>query len=112
MCDTRTNTIVGICRRGADAEHDLSEALAELSKGFFLNGRGTDKLREAVVARSGTEGLRFLERVIGDTIGPSLREQLDYAIEVKHNCDKIIADLMNQRDKALAQVKAREMVER
>lgn len=28
--------------------------------------------------------------------------QRDYAIEVKQNCDKIITDLMNQRDEAIA----------
>lgn len=33
------------------------------------------------------------------------RSQRDYAIEVKQNCDKIIADLMNERDRALAEVK-------
>lgn len=61
MCDTRTNTIVSICRKGADAEHELGELLAELRRGMVLD---REKLREAVAARGGTEALRFLEEAL------------------------------------------------
>jgi hypothetical protein len=61
MCDTRSNTIIDICRRGADAEYELTKALGELSKSYMLDSR---KIREAVIARGGDEPLRFLDRAL------------------------------------------------
>jgi len=62
MCDTRTLELARLARQGADTEHELRKAVAELRQ---LNWKSKiEAARKDLEERGDLGALRFLERVV------------------------------------------------